>query len=101
MMKLSRKAASCFAGMFNGCKNTGVILVPESDHLSIGKSECEWDWRETWGELKAKGLIDWREEDVPCHDGRKMINVHLMVTDKGWKFREDDLHKWHAKMDRL
>jgi hypothetical protein len=47
-----------------------------------------------WGELKANGLIDWREEDVPCHDGSKMVYVHLTITDKGYAHREEDLRKW-------
>lgn len=93
----SRGANSCFAGIFNGCRATGYIFVPERDDLSIGKYECEVNWRETWAELKSLGLIDWREENVPCHDGSKMIHVHLSVTAKGLEVREDDL-KWFREL---
>lgn len=100
-VELSRKASRCFAGMFRGCKSRGIIFKPEEDTLMIGKSECEWEWRKTWGELKSKGLIDWSEEDVPCHDGGKMIYVHLTVTDAGHAWRKEDLRKWRERMDEL
>lgn len=88
---------NCFAGMFNGCKATGSIGL--NDHLFIGKAECEWDWRETWGDLKTRGLIDWREEtiDAPGAVGGKMTKVHLRITDKGWDVREDDV-KWFREL---
>lgn len=100
MAQLSREASRCFAGMFSGCKRRGVIFTPDkSDHLSIGKAECEWDWRNTWGELKASGLIDWEEENVPCYDGSRMVYVHLSITQKGYDFREEDLRQWRQRMD--
>src|SRR5882672_7309804 len=49
-------AQGCFAGFFNGASSKGIIFVPENDSLTIGKAECEWDWRENWGELKKLGL---------------------------------------------
>lgn len=98
MIQLSREASRCFAGMFNGCKSRGVIFTPDkSDGLFIGKAECEWDWRQTWGELKAAGLIDWTEEDVRTHDGGRMVYVHLEITKKGSDFREEDLRQWRAR----
>lgn len=99
ILAASKEASRCFAGIFNGCSSRGVIFKPDTDHLSIGKAECEWDWRKTWGELKSLGLIDWREEDVPCHDGRKMIYVHLSVTEKGHEVRDDDLAFFRQLMD--
>lgn len=99
--RLSREARRCFAGMFNGCKGKGIIFKPETDALFIGKAECEWDWRDTWGELKSHGLIDWREEDVPCHDGSKMKYVHLRITEKGQDWRDEDLRLYRIEMDRL
>lgn len=98
MIELSREAARCFAGMFNGCKSKGVIFTPDtSDVLKIGKTECEDNWRVTWGELKAKGLIDWTEEDVPCHDGKRMVYVWLTITDAGRARRAEDLRLWRLK----
>ena len=63
--------------------------------MSIGKAECEWSWRETWGTLKTLGLIEWREETVSAPGAKSgtMTYVYLTVTDKGHDVREDDL-KW-------
>lgn len=101
-VELSREASRCFAGMFNGCRGRGVIFTPDkNDHLSIGKAECEWDWRRTWGELKEKGLIDFREEHVACHDGSRMVYVHLSITQEGYDWREEDLRQWRKRMDEI
>ena len=99
--QLSIKTRNCFAGMFNGCKGKGVIFKPETDALSIGKAECEWNWRDTWGELKSHGLIDWQEEDVPCLDGSKMKYVHLQITEKGHDWRDEDLRLYRIETQRL
>lgn len=96
---LSREASRCFAGMFNGCKSRGIIFKPEDDCLHIGKSECEEEWRKTWGELKRRGLIDWREESVPCHDGSRMVYVHLRITDAGHAWRKEDLRLWRQRVE--
>lgn len=98
---IDRAAQNCFAGFFSGAKSTGTILQPEADDLSIGKSECEWDWRSTWGELKQAGLIDWTEEDVPCFDGSKMKRVHLTITEKGHSVRADDLAYFRDLMNAM
>jgi len=84
---------SCFAGFFNGCRSRGSIVG--DDGLFIGKAECEWNWRETWGALRDLGLIEWREEtvDAPGAKGGKMTWVHLTITTKGHDVRDDDL-KW-------
>lgn len=86
----------CFAGIFNGCQSRGSLY---EDSLKIGKAECEWNWRHTWGALKALGLIDWREEtvDAPGAKSGKATWVHLTVTDKGHDVREDDV-KWFREL---
>lgn len=86
----------CFAGFFNGCLSKGSL---HNGHLSIGKSECEWDWEETWGKLRELGLITWTTEQVPNHHtiGGHTTYVHLTITDKGWEVRNDDL-KWFREL---
>lgn len=100
---LSRDAARCLTGMFqSGCKGHGIIFTPDkNDSLFIGKAEVEEDWRRTWGELKAAGMIDWREEDVKTHDGGRMVYVHLTITGKGEKWRQDDLRQWREHTAQL
>jgi len=93
------RVSSCFAGIFNGCLARGHLS--QDDSLKIGKAECEWDWRETWGELKRLGLIDWTEEETPNHPsvGGTSRYVHLTVTDKGREVRDDDMRWFRELMD--
>jgi hypothetical protein len=88
------KVRQCFTGMFAGCSRTGTL---HGDSLKIGKSECEWDWRETWGALKALGLIDWREETRTAPSGARITDVHLTITEKGHQVRMDD-QKWFEEL---
>ncbi len=94
---VENKVSDCFAGIFNGCGSRGYLSA--DDGLKIGKAECEWSWRETWGALKSLGLIDWTEEEKPNHPdiGGTSRYVHLTVTDKGHDVREDDL-KWFREL---
>lgn len=75
----SGKAQHCFSGLLHGARAIGMIYP--NGGLFIGKAECEWDWQDTWGELKSLGLIEWRVE------GNKLI---WEVTDKGRAVRSDD-----------
>lgn len=95
----SNKVQGCFAGFFNGCHATGSLWGDDDKFLSIGKAECEWEWRETWGSLKALGLIDWTERTIPAPGAKsgKMTEVHLAITDKGHAVRDDDL-KWFREL---
>jgi hypothetical protein len=93
----SREAQRCFAGIFNGARREGHLWG--DDALFIGKAECEWGWRDTWSELKALGLVDYRLEEVsaPGAVSGKMTKFYCEVTEKGWDVREDDLAEWNER----
>lgn len=96
----SRLANGCFAGLFNGANQKGVIFKP-GQSPSFGKAECEWAWPDGWNELKALGLVEWTETEQPCHpsfgDVPPMIYIHWTVTERGWQVRDDDL-KWFREL---
>jgi hypothetical protein len=95
----SRRAQRCFAGFFNGALSRGHVTP--SGGLFIGKAECEWDWQNTWAELKTLGLIEWTDEHRPNHPdiGGTSHYVHVSITDKGREVRADDLKWFNELMD--
>jgi len=94
-------AQGCFAGFFNGASSKGIIFVPENDSLTIGKAECEWDWRENWGELKKLGLLEWTEEPKTDARGKPWVYVWPEITAKGREVRKDDVAWFRALMDAM
>jgi hypothetical protein len=98
---LSRGAYVCFLGFFNGGLREGWTRDGES--LFIGKAECEWDWKETWHELKESGLIDWREETRDNHAtvGGKTTYIYPSITELGHEVRASDLAYHRELMDAI
>ncbi len=76
-----------FLAMFAGCRSPATIWPNGMFHC--GKAECEWIWPEGWEKLQELGLIKYRIEDVKCHDGAIMKEVHLTITARGEKLRDD------------
>jgi len=94
-------AKSCFAGFFNGALRRGRIYGDGG--LFIGKAECEWDWQETWAELRDLGLINYTliTKPAPGAVSGKMTEVTLEITEKGRRVREDDMAYFRALMDAM
>lgn len=91
---------NCFAGLFNGARQG--MLWPDGS-LSVGKAECEWDWKNVWERLRELGLVEYRLEelDAPGAISGKMTKFYWSITDKGWLIREDDLAYHRALMDAM
>lgn len=87
----SREAQWCFAGLFNGARGTGW-LTPNGN-LSIGKAECEWNWKDTWAELCRLQLLQWgtHTKYAPGSVDLMITVVTPAITDKGLDVRSDDL----------
>lgn len=99
-IKLSQGAYWCFAGFFNGAINPAYVLVPEDDGLSVGKAECEWDWRKNWAELQAAGLMTYTVVPVRCRDNKEILHVYWQITPAGSKYREEDLRRFNEQLGR-
>lgn len=91
----------CFSGLFNGARSEGW-LRPDGG-LTLGKAECEWDWREVWGELRKLGLVEWRlEERVALGAvGGKATYFFWSLTDKGRQVRDDDDRYSYEMVDAI
>jgi hypothetical protein len=81
------KLRSGFLAMFAGCRSPATVYP--NGHFFCGKAECEWIWPGGWEKLRDLGLIEYRIEDVKCHDGAIMKKVHLTITKRGDNMRDD------------
>lgn len=76
-----------FLAMWHGCISPATIFP--NGRFFCGKFECELIWPAGWEKLKELGLIDYHIEDVQCFDGSIMKKVHLIITERGEKLRND------------
>jgi hypothetical protein len=88
---------NAFVGLFNGGKREGYAF--SSGGLHLGKSECELsDWRDCYAHLQKLGLLTFRTEfkdNHPSVGGQREL-VHIDVTERGFRMREEDLRAWRA-----